>query len=54
MKLVPTPGVPGTAKPETFKKQQKKQKDAAAEASNNKMNMAYDVMRKMYGMDDED
>lgn len=54
MKLVPTPGVPGTAKPETFKKQQKKQKDAVAEESNNKMNMAYDVMRKMYGMDDED
>jgi hypothetical protein len=61
MKVIPSdavvvPGLAGAGggKPETFKKQQKRQKDRVAAESTNKMEAAYDVMRKMYGMDDED
>jgi hypothetical protein len=45
---------PGAGKPDNFKKQQKRQKDIVAQASNEKMNLTNSMMRKMYGMDDED
>lgn len=49
--------VPGTLQLEpttAFKKQQKASKDAAIAASSEKMDQAYNVLRRMYGMDDED
>ena len=59
MKLLPVAGAPTSAgapgvKQDTFKKQQKRQKDASTDASNSKLEATYEVMRKMYGMDDED
>jgi hypothetical protein len=38
----------------SFKKEQKERKDASAVDSSIKMDKAYSVLRKMYGMDDED
>jgi hypothetical protein len=46
--------VPGTLKDMPLKKQQKVNKDATIAASNEKMDQAYLVLRRMYGMDDED
>jgi hypothetical protein len=51
--------VPGTGSVEgndlkSFKKEQKEKKDASAAHSSVKMDKAYSVLRKMYGMDDED
>jgi len=48
---------PGTNEPNnlnSFKKDLKAKKDASVVASAEKMNKAYNVLRKMYGMDDED
>lgn len=49
-----TSGTPGVVKDDTFKKQQKKQKDKSTAESSNKLDATYTLMRKMYGMDDED
>jgi hypothetical protein len=49
--------VPGTGAGtdlKSFKKEQKERKDASAAHSSVKMDKAYSVLRKMYGMDDED
>jgi hypothetical protein len=50
---VVAPGAePGDIK--SFKKNEKAKKDASIVASAEKMDKAYSVLRKMYGMDDED
>ena len=58
MKMMPAAAVPTGAPPgvkqDTFKKQQKRQKDAATDVSTSKLDATYAVMRKMYGMDEED
>jgi len=51
--IVPEAAVPGP-KNNTFKKQEKAKKEANQAASNEKMDKAYSVLRRMYGMDDED
>jgi hypothetical protein len=48
------PGTEADSDLKSFKKEQKERKDASAAHSSVKMEKAYSVLRKMYGMDDED
>jgi hypothetical protein len=61
MKVVPAESAPGSNEGEsavktkkTLKKEQKEQKEKNVIESNDKMEKAYQLMRKMYGMDRED
>ena len=61
MKVVPAESAPGSNDGEpavktkkTLKKEQKEQKEKNVIESNDKMEKAYQLMRKMYGMDKED
>ena len=52
--VVPEVAAPGLKTADTFKKQEKAKKEALETASSEKMDKAYSVLRRMYGMDDED